>query len=122
MEISHSETPEMAGDSLLYGYKIILAATIYDEDVTCGLSCKFNCYDWNPHDFDPFLADLRGLNTLGIFLAIFTREVTFVTSCLLLSISSPFWKKVALKGKNMLPRHILSFLSRPLFRGEPNQF
>ena len=38
--------------------------------------------------------NLRRLNMLGNFSAIFTREVTFVTSCLLSYAPGPFQKEV----------------------------
>ena len=66
---------------------------------------------------------LRGLDTLGRFSAIFTRKLTFVTSCLLSYTPSPVWKGVFSKGKCLLPLGADSFLlSRRLFRKEVKPF
>ena len=41
------------------------------------------------------------------FLPFFTREATFVTSCLLACISNPFWKGVFSKKNALLKRGLL---------------
>ena len=43
------------------------------------------------------------------FLPFYTREATFVTSCMSLSTPKPFWKGSTLKGKNLLPWEANSF-------------
>ena len=67
-----------------------------------------------------FFLFLRGLDTLGSFSVIFTRETTFVTSSLLSGTSIPSEKSSTLKGKNLLPLGFFPF--RLLFRMEAKHF
>ena len=53
---------------------------------------------------------LVGLDTLGRFSPIFTREITFMTSCLLSLTLSSSEKESVLEGKNLLPLGANSFL------------
>ena len=55
---------------------------------------------------------LRGLITP----AIFTRETTLVTSCLLSCTPNPFWKGVYSKKERICSNYLFSFKSRPLSR------
>ena len=64
-----------------------------------------------------YYRNLRVLDTLGRFSAIFffTREITFVTSCLHNCTPSPFRKGSVLKGKNFLSSRANSLLLEDLF-------
>ena len=52
----------------------------------------------------------KGTESLDVFSAIFTKETTFVASCLLFCTPAPSEKGSTLKGKNLLPRGANSFL------------
>ena len=54
-----------------------------------------------PNGYDEIL---KGLNTLDYFYAIFTREATFVTYCLLSFTLCPFEKGVCFKREEFAPK------------------
>ena len=64
----------------------------------------------------------KDLDTFGRFSVVFTRETTFVTYRFLSCTSSPFGKRSALKGKNLLPIGANSFLLEQIpFRKNKNK-
>ena len=72
------------------------------------MSISFTCR--NEHVFWLVWPTVFTFDTFGSFPSYFTREKTFVTSCLLSYTTSPFWKGVYSKREEFAPT------SRPLFR------
>ena len=58
------------------------------------------------------------------FLPFFTREITFVASCLVFSSPSPFWKEVCSKRKEFAPKRskFFHFREDPFQKGRINNF
>ena len=82
--------------------KLIIALILWRSSLglLIGKFCQFLTVICLPDDSGRVLS-------FQVFIYLFTKETTFVTSCLLSCTPSPFWKGSSLKGKNLLPNYFI---------------